>query len=224
MGCLLPKRRQGAKAGIWGGSRGPERDAASGQLTLATLVVGEARGLSEHLHTPQSLPLFLRYPPPFPRGRREKRQHLAQRWGGKSERERRRKQAEKGREGEKGRVHEHDKVTNMAPHLSPHPRRERRRALNSSHLPTPQQSGPHALSPGASGYIDQKLYRTREAQNLLCASERKRRQREGEGAGGGGKGVTLLKYNTPFLLFNPGGSLSSPPLDHLFHPDASRGS
>ncbi|XP_029337197.1 uncharacterized protein LOC110301161 isoform X2 [Mus caroli] len=44
---------------------------------------------------------------------------------------------------------------------------KRRRALNSSHLPTPQQSGPHALSPGASGYIDQKLYRTREAQNLL---------------------------------------------------------
>lgn len=63
MGYLLPMRRQGAKAGIWGGSRGPERDAASGQLTLATLVVGEARGLSEHLHTPQSLPLFLRYPP-----------------------------------------------------------------------------------------------------------------------------------------------------------------
>lgn len=104
------------------------------------------------------------------------------------------------------------------------PAEKRRRALNSSHLPTPQQSGPHALSPGASGYIDQKLYRTREAQNLLCASERKRRQREGAGTGGGGKGVTLLKYNTPFLLFNPGGSPSSPPLDHLFHPDASRGS
>lgn len=58
VGCLVPMRRQGAKAGIWVVSRGPEWDAASGQLTLATLVVGEARGLSEHLHTPQSLPLF----------------------------------------------------------------------------------------------------------------------------------------------------------------------
>ncbi|XP_035299643.1 uncharacterized protein LOC113835543 isoform X3 [Cricetulus griseus] len=44
---------------------------------------------------------------------------------------------------------------------------KRRRALNSSHLPTPQQPGPHALSPGASGHIDQKLNRTRDSQNLL---------------------------------------------------------
>ncbi|XP_028636139.1 uncharacterized protein LOC114631911 [Grammomys surdaster] len=63
--CLLPMRRQGAKAGIWGGSRGPERDAACGQLTLATLVVGEARGLSEYLHTLQSLLLSLRRQPIF---------------------------------------------------------------------------------------------------------------------------------------------------------------
>lgn len=125
MGYLLPMRRQGAKAGIWGGSRGPERDAASGQLTLATLVVGEARGLSEHLHTLQSLPLFLRYPPlPF-REEDGRKDSIWPKGGVERVREKGEgRQAEKGREGEKGRVHEHDKVTNMAPHLSPHPRRE----------------------------------------------------------------------------------------------------
>lgn len=62
------------------------------------------------------------------------------------------------------------------------PAEKRRRALNSSHLPTPQQPGPQALSPRAEGHTDQKLNRTREAQNLLCTSERES-ERDGKGRG-----------------------------------------
>lgn len=53
-------------------------------------------------------------------------------------------------------------------------------------FPTPLQPPPHALSPGASAHIYQKLNWTRETQNLLCARAREKgRGQAREGAEGG---------------------------------------
>lgn len=90
-------------------------------------------------------------------------------------------------------------------------------------FPTPRQPPPHALSPGASAHIYQKLNRTREAQNLLCVQASEREKGRGEAQEGGGKGDTFIKYKPPFLLLNPGGSPSPPPPSLIFPPDGVTG-
>lgn len=137
---------------------------------------------------------------------RKEHQHLARRWGGKSEGERggeEGRQRKGGRE-RKGAFTNTTKLQIWLPRLSPHHCKEMKTHFKLEPFPTPLQPPPHALSPGASAHIYQKLNRTREAQNLLCvcASERAREgqgEREGEGAGGGRKGDSFIKYKPPFF-------------------------
>lgn len=133
-------------------------------------------------------------PPPPPsnlsslRKERKKHQHLARRWGGKSEGERGEegKQRKGGRE-RKGAFTNTTKLQIWLPRLSPHHCKEMKTHFKLEPFPTPLQPLPHALSLGASAHIYQKLNRTREAQNLLCVRERERTQggRRGRGAEGG---------------------------------------
>lgn len=88
-------------------------------------------------------------------------------------------------------------------------------------FPTPLQPPPHALSPGASAHIYQKLNRTRKAQNLLCVREREKGR--GKAREGGGRGDSFIKHKPPFLLLNPGGSPLPPPLSLIFPPDRVMG-
>ena len=110
------------------------------------------------------------------------------------------------------------------PRLSPHHCKEMKTHFKLEPFPTPLQPPPHALSPGASAHIYQKLNRTREAQNLLCVCEREREKGRGKAREGGGRGDSFIKYKTPlFLLLNPGGSPSPPPPSLIFPPDGVTG-
>lgn len=66
-------------------------------------------------------------------------------------------------------------------------------------FPTPLQPPPHALSPGPSAHIYQKLNRTREAPNLLCVRATEREKGRGEAREGGGRGDTFIKCKPPFF-------------------------
>lgn len=157
---------------------------------------------------------------------RKKHQHLARRWGEKSEGER----GEEGRQRKGGRERKGaftntTKLQIWLPRLSPHHCKEMKTHFKLEPFPTPLQPPPHALSPGASAHVYQKLNRTREAQNLLCVCERRERasKRERKGGGRGGGGHSFIKYNPPFLLLNLGGSPSPPPSSLIFPPDGVTG-
>ena len=160
------------------------------------------------------------------RKERKKHQHLARRWGGKSEGDRggeEGRQRKGGRE-RKGAFTNTTKLQIWLPRLSPHHCKEMKTHFKLEPFPTPLQPPPHALSPGASAHIYQKLNRTREAQNLLCVCEREREKGRGKAREGGGRGDSFIKYKTPlFLLLNPGGSPSPPPPSLIFPPDGVTG-
>lgn len=134
---------------------------------------------------------------------RKKHQHLARRWGEKSEGER----GEEGRQRKGGRERKGaftntTKLQIWLPRLSPHHCKEMKTHFKLEPFPTPLQPPPHALSPGASAHVYQKLNRTREAQNLLCVCERRERasKRERKGGGRGGGGHSFIKYNPPLFV------------------------
>lgn len=152
------------------------------------------------------MPLHVRksLPPPTNlsslRKEREKHQHLARRWGGKSEGEREEeegKQRKGGRE-RKGAFTNTTKLQIWLPRLSPHHCKEMKTHFKLEPFPTPLQPPPHALSPGAPAHIYQKLNRTRKAQNLLCVREREKGR--GKAREGGGRGDSFIKHKPPFFV------------------------
>lgn len=142
-----------------------------------------ARGLSVSLHVRKSLPPLSNLS--SLQKERKKHQHLARRWGGKSEGERGKegRQRKGGRE-RKGAFTNTTKLQIWLPRLSPHHCKEMKTHFKLEPFPTPLQPPPHALSPGASAHIYQKLNQTRKAQNLLCVRERERTGGGRHGRGG----------------------------------------